>query len=75
MELEVVIVDDREWFACPVGGPHCGRSLVDSGRMGLDALDWHVRITHNLVLPIDQVSAGPKPATPKPVPTQEKKAS
>ncbi len=52
VELDVVLIDNREWYVCPVRGHRCGRVLVDLGAMGLDALDWHVRSAHQLALSI-----------------------
>ncbi|TWF94078.1 hypothetical protein FHU35_14360 [Saccharopolyspora dendranthemae] len=46
IDLEVAVVDGREWFCCPVGGKRCGRVLVDFGVMGLDCMAWHVQHVH-----------------------------
>jgi len=50
VELEVVLFDGREWWACPVSGAGCVRVLVDFGPMGVDALARHVEIAHPHVL-------------------------
>ncbi|TWF93210.1 hypothetical protein [Saccharopolyspora dendranthemae] len=50
IELEVVVLDDRECWLCPVGGARCGRVLVDLGTTGLDALTFHTEIAHPHVL-------------------------
>ncbi|MEV4644679.1 hypothetical protein [Saccharopolyspora sp. NPDC049426] len=46
LELDVTVVDGRDWFCCPVGGSRCGRVLVDFGPMGLDCMTWHVQHVH-----------------------------
>ena len=50
IDLELTVLDDREWWMCPVGGLRCGRVLVDLDTMGLDAMTCHVEIAHPHVL-------------------------
>lgn len=45
-QLPTVVIDGREWWACPAKGADCGRSLVDFGSWGLDALELHVQREH-----------------------------
>ncbi|GAB3676404.1 hypothetical protein GCM10027597_15810 [Saccharopolyspora tripterygii] len=75
VELEVVLIDQREWYVCPVRGERCGRVLVSLGSMGLDALDWHVRSAHRLALPIHQASVCAEGAKPSALAASEKGAS
>lgn len=46
VELEIIAIDGRDWFCCPIQGARCGRVLVDFGAMGLDCMAWHVQHVH-----------------------------
>ncbi|SFS94613.1 hypothetical protein SAMN05660874_04471 [Saccharopolyspora flava] len=46
LDLGVVVIDERTWWTCPIGGEACGRVLADLGSTGIDCMEWHVEHAH-----------------------------